>query len=67
MKFTIRELDHALKFCKDSSPGPDDVHDLMIKELQQLAEMKLLDIYNQLWITYVFPERTLTTSISGLT
>jgi hypothetical protein len=42
--FAVQELDHALRCCKGSSPGPSDVHYQMIKELPHLANMKLLEI-----------------------
>jgi hypothetical protein len=56
-----REIFKGNHFQKSlfSSPGPDDVHYQMIKELPPLAKMKLLDIYNQLWIADSFQDEAL--------
>ena len=40
--FTIRELEHAIKNTTSTSPGPDDIHYDMLKNLPLEQELNLL-------------------------
>jgi hypothetical protein len=49
------ELDTALSTCTVSSPGPDEIHYAFIKQMKRHERMKLLEVYNGIWRTGVFP------------
>jgi hypothetical protein len=49
-------LPYRLSTCKGSSPGPDDVHYEMLKQLLRVAKLKLLEIHNEIWEREVFPK-----------
>ena len=53
--FTKIELQSALSSAKNSSPGPDQVHYLMLKNLPEPFLNHLLKIYNKLWSTHFYP------------
>ena len=53
--FTMEELMHALSQCKDSSPGPDDIHYQMLKHLPEQQLQLLLALYNNIWTTGQYP------------
>jgi hypothetical protein len=44
LPFSEAEMEYALSICKGSSPGPDDVHYEMLKQLLRVAKQKLLEI-----------------------
>jgi hypothetical protein len=54
LPFSKTEMEYALSTCKGSSPGPDDVHYEMLKQLPRVAKLKLLEIYNDIWKREVF-------------
>lgn len=54
--FTMIELQEALDTCKDTSPGPDGIHYLMIKNLPRKGKEILLRIYNDIWMNKFFPD-----------
>jgi ribonuclease HI len=56
LPFSEAEMDNALSTSKGSSPGPDDVHYEMLKQLPRVAKLKLLEIYNKIWEGDEFPE-----------
>lgn len=39
-----------------TSPGPDEIHNSMIKHLPYYIKRKLLAAYNDLWKNHTFPE-----------
>lgn len=44
--FSKIELDHALTSCKGSTPGPDDIHYSMIKNITYNEKLYILKFYN---------------------
>ena len=54
--FTFEELNSALKTCKDTSPGEDGIHYLMLKNLSSDQLQHLLAFFNYLWSTDTFPD-----------
>src|SRR6266576_1187985 len=56
LPFTINELCHCLTHnIKNSSPGPDDIHPFMIKNLPDVGLKHLLNMFNQIWTSNSFP------------
>ena len=55
--FSSFEMDNALKRCKNTAPGPDGVHYLMLKHLSPRMKQYLLEIFNKCWTEGVLPER----------
>ena len=55
--FSLLEMDNALKRCKNTAPGPDGIHYLMLKHLSPRMKQCLLAIFNKCWTEGVFPER----------
>jgi len=56
LPFTYKELEDALQTCTGSSPGNDEIHYQMLKNLSVVAKKNLLDLYNFTWISGTFPE-----------
>ena len=50
------EVYETLKKCKNSSPGPDDIPNILIKKLPQKGLKYLTEIYNLIWTGNVFPD-----------
>ena len=53
--FTETELNNTLKQCNLSATGFDGITYPMIKHLSQNSFKNLLNLYNRIWIEYVFP------------
>lgn len=53
----ISELNYALGTCKGSSPGPDDVHYAMLKNLDQFSKHFILKFYNKIYKQQQFPSQ----------
>lgn len=53
--FTLRELQAALASCKNSSPGPDGIPSILIKNLPMSGLRWLLALYNYMWEKELFP------------
>ena len=53
--FTISELNHSLRNCKNSAPGQDKISYKMIYKSHITAKHFLLSIYNKIWTTHEFP------------
>ena len=53
---TIAEFEIVLSMCTRSSPGPDDLHYSMFKELTTKQKKQILNFFNHLWINNIFPE-----------
>ena len=53
--FTMKELLDSIKDLNDTSPGPDNIHNKIIKKLPHLSLLPLLDIYNDIWENQTFP------------
>lgn len=46
LKIELNELQSTLMSCKNSSPGPDGIPNILIKELPLVALKYLLELYN---------------------
>jgi hypothetical protein len=53
---TLVELEQALASCKGSSPGPDELHYEMIKELNIKGKKTLLELFNKIYDTGQVPK-----------
>lgn len=53
---TIFELEESIGSLKNSSPGPDNIPNVFIKNLPQEAKTYLLAIYNKVWKSHHFPK-----------
>ena len=54
----LSELIDAIKISNDTAIGPDEIHYQMLKHLLENALVTILQIFNDIWTTGVFPERT---------
>lgn len=55
-EFSLLELQEALKNCKSSATGLDEISYPMLQNLPLDSLKILLSIYNQIWISGIFPE-----------
>lgn len=55
-EFSVSELLFQLDRLTGTSPGPDEIHNLMIKHLPYYIKIKLLEAYNNVWKNGSFPE-----------
>lgn len=55
--FTLKELDHAIKHTTSTSPGPDEIHYDMLKNLPLEQKLNLLAFFNYLWNNNLFPSQ----------
>ncbi|KAI4472285.1 hypothetical protein M0802_016977 [Mischocyttarus mexicanus] len=55
--FTISELLHVISNTKNSSPGPDDLPNSLIRNLPVEGTNYLLKIFNLIWKKQVFPDK----------
>lgn len=53
---TICEFDEVLSDCRGSSPGPDQIHYEMIKNMKSSHKQQLLSGFNKIWSDWTFPE-----------
>ena len=53
--FELQELIATLKSVKNSSPGPDGISNLLIKNLPLLGTIALLNLFNRIWTQRTFP------------
>lgn len=56
MLFSLNELENVLQTCKGSSPGPDDIHYLMLKYLDRPSKLFILKFFNYIWSSGNFPK-----------
>ena len=56
LPFTLHELNFALSSVKSTTPGPDNVHYLMMKSLPKQALLHLLSVFNAIWTSNYYPE-----------
>lgn len=54
--FTYAELSASIHKSKGSSPGPDDIHYFMIKNLDASQKYELLKFYNFIWNSGTLPK-----------
>lgn len=55
-EFSLLELQEALKNCKSSAPGYDEISYPMLQNLTIDSLKILLSIYNQVWTSGTFPD-----------
>jgi hypothetical protein len=53
--FSQSELQDALRQCRDTAVGPDEIHYQMLKHLPYAALSSLLHILSDIWQTGSFP------------
>ena len=56
-EFSIHELQAVIKRAKATSPGPDKISNLMIKNAQEGAQEFLLKMINKFWKEGYFCEK----------
>jgi len=54
--FTMTEFKAALKQCKNTSPGPDEIHYEMIRHAHETTIAAILQLFNKIWIEAVIPQ-----------
>ena len=54
--FNLDELVEAIQLSHDSATGPDEIHYQMLKHLPDTSLETLLNIFNYIWSTGIFPE-----------
>lgn len=54
--FTLNELKRALGRARSVSPGPDDIHNDMLKALSEHSLNAVLKLFNYLWTHDEFPD-----------
>lgn len=52
---SLQELEFCLS-AKNSTPGPDDIHPLFLRNLPLNAKLILVDIFNNIFIQHDFPD-----------
>ena len=55
--FTKEELEEALRRCKDTSPGPDEISYIMIRHLHQTSFEGILKLFNRIWSEGTLPDQ----------
>ncbi|GBM36913.1 hypothetical protein AVEN_14896-1 [Araneus ventricosus] len=53
--FSYHELKHALRKSNPTSPGPDQIHNNMFKNLGESSLLTILLLFNRIWQERVFP------------
>lgn len=56
-KIEIVEISETLLTCKNSSPGPYQIPNIMLKNLPQSALELIHKIFNKIWSDRVFPDQ----------
>ena len=54
--FTMQELKDAINTNKDTAPGPDGIHNRMLKNIPENSLIQLLNIFNRLYDTGFIPK-----------
>ena len=54
--FTMLEFQLALKKCNNTAVGPDNIHYSFLKNMSIETQLLAVEIFNKLWIDWVFPE-----------
>lgn len=54
--FTTTELDSAISKGKSTAPGPDGIHNDMLKHLNSSSREHLLELFNNIWMADDFPD-----------
>ena len=54
--FKLSELTDAIKISNDTATGPDEIYYQMLKHLPENALVTILQIFNDIWTTGVFPD-----------
>jgi potassium voltage-gated channel Eag-related subfamily H protein 8 len=53
--FSMADLEDAIRRCRSSTPGPDDIHNDMLTHLSNRGKNDLLAMYNSIWSSDDFP------------
>ncbi len=53
--FSMYEMRSALKLAKRTTPGPDEIHNLMLQHLPETAMEFLLRLFNRIWEEHTIP------------
>ena len=54
-RISLKELESALKLCKGSYPGPDNINYEMLKNLPIQGKIMLLKLFNKILIEKSYP------------
>ena len=55
--FTREEMIEALRKCKDTSPGPDEISYMMIRHLHPTTFERILQLFNKIWSEGTLPDQ----------
>jgi len=55
-EFSLTELKVALQKCGSATPGVDEVSSKMIKHLSDKILLKILELYNKIWMEGIIPK-----------
>ena len=61
--FTLEELQNSINELSDTAPGPDEIHNKIIKNIPKESQLLLLNIFNNIWNTQSFPDSWHTATI----
>lgn len=54
---SMKELNDAIANSKNSSPGPDNIPSILLKNMDLAGKETLLQIYNKIWMSNCFPKK----------
>ena len=54
--FTCYEMNDAMRYLKNKSPGPDDIHDSFLKNLPEILKTDLFHLFNISWHSRSVPD-----------
>ena len=55
--FTLQELQYNLGHTKNTAPGDDGIHYLMLKRMPEVAKEYMCKIFNKMWQQSYFPRQ----------
>ena len=53
---SMKELSEVIEISKNSSPGPDEIPNILIKNLPKEAHESILEIFNIIWTEQIFSD-----------
>ena len=53
--FTTAEFEHAIRNCKNTSPGADKIHYAMLNHLPDNTRSFMIGLFNRIWQEDEFP------------
>ena len=57
LSFTLSELQSSLSCAHNTAPGPDHIHNSILKNLPATALHFFLSLYNRIWLDHTLPDR----------